>query len=680
MSIDDVLIRIVDSNAQHTPHRDIALLRELIARIRPHKPHDAVGATDNLRALSYVLDQHPAWAEGLREYIANVVVTRKLVHLLTDTGITPNQGFWGAAWHRLTEKWLPPLINDDYLKDVFGQLFDHEDDHHWVCAVGDDAWAGLFGALGFRVNQLNPAYASVTQEILGAIQVLSYRITAIGLESELVRNHPDIERFESPFLRQNDEINEYVEKYSAWLVDRQTERDDGLHVEVLLTQCEAIIVKIRRSAATQGVSVSLTRLLLRLTQSIQRLRMLLELLDSKSSEAALLISVRCLKELVVADNRKRSLSDLVSTNTELLSLQMTERAGRSGEHYVTNNRAEWLEMLRSALGAGFIVGFMATMKILFSKLLLAPFGYALLFSLNYSFGFMLIHVLHFTVATKQPAMTAALIAKSIDEGREKLHELVELVVRVLRSQFIAIIGNVALAIPTAYAIAWAWYGIYGTHLVSPDKARHLLEDIDPVYSLALPHAAIAGVCLFLSGLISGYYDNKASYGNIPERLRQLTWLKKILGEDRLKRVTDYIGNNLGALAGNFFFGVMLGTIGQLGAFFGLPIDIRHITFSSANFAFALVGLDHHISWQLALYSLSGIMLIGLVNLGVSFSLALLVALRSRRVSFGRGGKLALLILKRFRSGTRDFFFPPKDTEPVLSVAPTATSTEEDQQH
>ncbi|MFZ6649467.1 site-specific recombinase [Undibacterium sp. TJN25] len=680
MSIDDVLIRIVDSNAQQTPHRDIALLRELVARIRPRKSHDSLTATDNIRALCYVLDQHPAWAEGLRDYIANVIVTRKLVHLLTDTGITPNQGFWGAAWHRLTEKWLPPLVNDDYLKDVFGQLFDREDDHRWVGAVGDEAWAGLFSAIGFRVNKLRPAYSTVTQEILGAIQVLSYRITAIGLESELVRNHPDIERFESPFLRQNDEINDYVAGYTAWLVDRKSEREDGLHVEVLLTQCEEIIVKIRRNAAMQGVSVSLTRLLLRLTQSIRRLRMLLELLDSNSSEDAVLISVRCLKELVTADNHKSSLSDLISTNTELLSLQMTERAGRSGEHYVTNNRSEWFEMMRSAMGAGFIVGFMATIKILFGKLLLAPFGYALLYSLNYSFGFMLIHVLHFTVATKQPAMTAAVIAKSIDEGKEKLQELVELVVRVLRSQFIAIVGNVALAIPTAYAIAWAWYGIYGSHLVSPDKARHLLEDIDPVHSLALPHAAIAGVCLFLSGLISGYYDNKASYGNIPARLRQLKWLKKILGESRLNRVTAYIGNNLGALAGNFFFGVMLGTIGQLGSFFGLPIDIRHITFSSANFAFALVGLDHQMSWQVAAWSLGGILLIGMVNLGVSFSLALLVALRSRRVSFGRGGKLALMILKRFRSGTRDFFFPPRDPEPVLSVAQAATTSEDGQDH
>jgi site-specific recombinase len=187
-----------------------------------------------------------------------------------------------------------------------------------------------------------------------------------------------------------------------------------------------------------------------------------------------------------------------------------------------------------------------------------------------------------------------------------------------------------------------------------------LHDIDPIKSLALPHAAIAGVCLFLSGLISGYYDNTASYANVPARLRQLGWLRRLLGESRLQTMTTYIGNNLGALTGNLFFGVMLGSIGQLGVFFGLPIDIRHITFSSANFAFALVGLDHQMSWQLVTTSLTGILLIGIVNLGVSFNLAILVALRSRRVSFSQEKSLSGLMWRRFISAPRDFFLPPKE--------------------
>lgn len=660
MSIDTILVRIEQDNQLPTSHRDIGLLRELVAALRPKKLNNVAQAADHIRALCYLLIKQDSSRLALSTYLRNIVVTRKLVHLLTDTGITQNKGFWGAAWTAVVDKFLPPLINDDYLKDIFGQLFDHKHDHQWVSGVEDQIWLDLITVLGFSDDDIGQTNIGLIQETLSAIQVLSYRISAIGLESELVRNYPTIERFESPFLRQNDEVNDYIDSYNAWLMEKDLVRDDASPVIVLLLQCEEVVIKIRRISAVQGVSISLTRLLLSLTQSINRMRQLLKLLDSGTTKEAATITVELLKELVLADNQRHSLRELIRSNTELLSLQMTERAGKSGEHYVTGNKAEWLALLYSAMGAGFIVGFMALIKILLGKLVMAPFAYAVMYSINYSFGFILVHVMHFTIATKQPAMTAALIARSIDEGRQKLDELGELIVRVARSQFIAIIGNIALAIPTAYAIAWAWYGIFGHHLVTPEKAAHLLHDIDPINSLALPHAAIAGVCLFLSGLISGYFDNTASYANVPARLRQLTWLRRLLGEDRLTTMTTYIGNNLGALTGNLFFGIMLGSIGQLGAFFGLPIDIRHITFSSANFAFALVGLEHQMSWQVVTTSLTGIVCIGLVNLGVSFNLAILVALRSRRVSFVQERTLTGLVWRRFVTSPRDFFLPPKE--------------------
>ena len=654
MTMDHILARIQAT----PPSRDITLLRELIGVLRPDRAGNLQQATHNLRALARVLETRPDWAEGLRAYLAEVIGGRKLVHLLTDTGILQNQGYWAELWRRLNHKWLPPSVNDDYLKDVFGQVFDRTDDHRWIDGVDDDVWLDLLRAL--KLSPRGALRTAVLGELLDAIQVLSYRISAIGLEPELVRNHPAIERFESPFLRQNAEIVQFIEAWQAWLVDHQAPRHDARHIDVLLTQCEDIVSRVRRVAAQQGVSVSLTRLLLRLNQSIDRLRVLLSLLEAPTLEAAMPLAVQLFKQLVEADNRKWSLPDLFQTNTELLALQVTEHAGRTGEHYVTSTRGEWRSMLRSAAGAGFIVGFMATLKVLAARLALAPFGYAFLYSLNYSFGFMLIHVLHFTVATKQPAMTAARIAAAIDEGQKKLDELAGLVVRVLRSQFIAIVGNVIVAMPTAYAIALGWQSLTGQPLAGPEKALHLLHDLDPIHSLALPHAAIAGVCLFLAGLISGYYDNKSAYNDIPGRLRQLRWLRRLLGEARLDRVTTYIGDNLGALAGNFFFGVMLGTIGTLGFVFGLPLDIRHITFSSANFAFALVGLGHQLSPEQWVLSLSGIVLIGLTNLAVSFTLALMVALRSRRVSFGQGRTLSRLVWQRFLRSPREFFLPPRD--------------------
>lgn len=658
MSIDAILEQIASSPL--TP--DTTCLRELVDAIRPKRATQIDLATDRLRALCHLLEKRPEFATALRQYLVEIVSTRKVLHLFTDTGITLSTGFWNAAWQRLAFKILPPLANDEYMRDVFGTIFNQVDDYVWINGIDESVWLELIQTLNFQLRATKIKPDGVLNELLSALQVLSYRISAIGLESELVRNYPSIERYESPFLQQNNEINDYIKEYRDWMFDHSLPHRDSQHIDVLLAQCEEVVLKIRRTASVQGVSVSLTRLLLSVTQSIARLRTLLSLIEAPSKEEALAASLGLFKKLVYADNRKYSIADLIGSNTDLLTIQVTEHAGRSGEHYVANNRREWFEMLRSASGAGFIVGFMAMIKILFSKLLLAPFGFAFLFSLNYSLGFMLVHILHFTIATKQPAMTAALIARSLDKDKQNLDELCELIVQVLRTQFIAIIGNVSIAIPTAYGIAWAWFGITGHHFVDPNKAQHLLADIDPFTPLPLFHAGIAGVCLFLSGLISGYYDNKASYGKIPERLLQLTSMNWLFGAARWKRMTVYIGDNLGALAGNFFFGIMLGSIGQIGVFLGLPIDIRHITFSSANFAFALVGLNHQLSWQVWAISLFGIAAIGFMNLAVSFSLALLVAMRSRNVSFKQSRALLSLLGRRFAKRGRDFFFPPKDGE------------------
>ena len=83
-------------------------------------------------------------------------------------------------------------------------------------------------------------------------------------------------------------------------------------------------------------------------------------------------------------------------------------------------------------------------------------------------------------------------------------------------------------------------------------------------------------------------------------------------------------------------------------------------FSSANFATALVALDHQMSWQLALTSIGGFLSIGTVNLLVSFGLALWVALRARKSHFEHGILLFKTLGRRFLAAPVDFFIGPKD--------------------
>ncbi|WP_018152323.1 site-specific recombinase [Leeia oryzae] len=651
---------------------DARWLVQLVDLLRPSKATDVALVKDRIRSLCYLLAQRPDFRRALQDYLIKLLLDRKLVHVLTDTGIQGNRGFWSALWQRVAYRILPPETNQAYLKDLLGEVFYRKNDYIWVQGVGMETWQTLFQYVWHRQANTRKLHRHMLMETLEALQVLSYRVSAIGLEPELVRNYPDIERYESPFVRQNVETMRFIQHYHHTVVNLQDRRTDARHILVLLSQCETIMQKIRKHAATHGVSVSLTRLLLRLTQSIDRIRHLLTILDERKPAAWRQEAVQLVFGLVEADNRKFSLRDLLKTNTELLALQVTEHAGRTGEHYVTTTRSEWLSMLRSAMGAGLVIGFMAWLKILASRLDLAPFGYAALYSLNYGLGFVLIHILHFTVATKQPAMTASKIAASMDnaaaKGKQQLDELTDLCVQVARSQFIAIVGNIMVAIPVAMTIAALVGEFTGKPFANPEKIAHLLHDLDPIHSLALLHAAIAGVCLFLSGLISGYYDNKSTYNRIPERLARLGWLNRLLGARRVATVTTYIGNNLGALTGNFFFGCMLGTIGTLGYMFGLPLDIRHIAFSSANWAFSMVASGFDVPLQVALLTLAGFLMVGMVNLLVSFSLALTVAIRSRGGSFGQGRALLARLGRRFLETPLAFFVPPKaevppETEP-----------------
>lgn len=638
---------------------DVEWLKKLVAIIRPNPIKDTDQATRNILGLCQFLSKHPIERRHLQNAVLTILDSKKMLHALVNERMYQANHLWGDLFDRISRKILPPVPDMSDLRDAVGVIFDHPKDDVWVTGVTDDTWLQLFNAIGFDMREFPETHSNLIKELLNAIQYVSYQIAAVGLQPEFVRNYPRIEEFESPFSKQNEEVVEYVQLQFKYLYDTTIERVDALHIEVLLEQCESIVAKIRAAASTNGISVGLTRLLNSLEHGIDRIRQLIALLETKDVQEKQQGLIRLFKQVVQDEQTSDSVSRLWQSNTRLLTEQVTQCAGQSGEHYVTTNRQEWVSMAISSLKAGFFVGFMALIKALTSKLLLAPIGYALLYAMNYSFGFVLIHIFHGTLATKQPAMTASLIAQSYDRGKKKLKNLIELIVDVIRSQLVAIVCNILLAFPTAIAIGWAWERLAGHTLLGQEKALKMLNELDPFHGPALIYAAIAGVCLFVSGLISGYYDNKAKYNQIPSRIAHWPFLKRVMGESRAIKIADYIEHNLGALAGNFFLGIMLAFVAPIGGFLGLPIDIRHVTLSSANLGLALYELNFNVTGQYLMVLWSGVLLIGMVNLSVSFTLALWVALKSRGVTLFKDTAISGLVIKRFFQKPMDFIYPPK---------------------
>lgn len=650
------------------------LVADLISQIRPrsHTPKAArlEHAMHAIEALVHGLNNDSEKAQTIREAILSLLGKCKPISLYVDSGIQPNSGFFTEIWRRINHKLLPDAVDPAFLKDLFAEIFSHLDDEQWVLAVPDAAWLELVEVLHFEKAPAD-LITACQSNLLDAAQVLSYRISASGLEPELIRNHPELEDHASPFIVQNIELGVFLIAPAQKDNDQKgngvepvaEEQADEKHILVMLDQCREIIAKIRRGSSQTGTSIRLTFLLQRMTQQIQRLEILLSIIVSlRAGESANLAFVQLFKPLVYGECHKNDISQHWNQNMELLALRVTENASRTGEHYITETRVEYFELMRSAMGAGVIVSVMTMIKIIFADQHYPPLPEAILFSLNYGLGFVLIHILHFTIATKQPAMTAAAIAASIDasDGKTKeMDNLVTIIAQTMRSQIVAILGNVILVIPAAMLIAGLIYIASGQHFVSPEKAHQLLADIDPLHSGSFFYAGIAGICLFLSGLIAGYHDNVAVYNKIPQRLRALRWLRKLLGEEKLDRVASYIENNLGALAGNFYFGCLLGGMSAIGVLLGLPVDIRHITFSSAFAGFSAVGLDFAISAKIFLMTTLGIVLIGAMNLAVSFSLALYVAMKSRKVSFRQWRTLISTLATRLNQQPGEFFLPPK---------------------
>lgn len=655
-------------------------LIELINRVRPQNVNNTEEIRQNLQALIQALLITPSAAIDLQCYLLRLINHYKQTSLYADSGILSLDGFWNQLGQRLGAHILPLLRDETDLRDLIGKIFHQSSDQQWLESIDDELWRQLFKLLnngyGFATEK-----TAIKNELLKAITVLSYRISGIGLYPEFINAQPELSEYESPFLVQNREIIEFIEAYKKQhrsigdiAVFIPSDADQAL---VILEQCRDVVLKIRRATKRIGVSLSLTYLLALLEQCLERVEILLNLLVE--DDDLLYDSIgELLTDVVHAHYTETSVRELMRTNSELIALQVTENASKTGEHYVSTDKKSFFGMYKAAAGAGVIIAIMATLKILTARLVLAPFLHAFLYSMNYALGFMLIHVLHFTVATKQPAMTAAALASTVQRSKgsktAQIAELAALIISIIRTQFIAILGNISIAIPTAALITWLWQIGLQEPLLTHAKATTLLHSLNPFTSLAIPHAAIAGVCLFLSGLLAGYFDNMAVYRKVGPRLKAHPFLKKQLGQAKLDTFSKYIERNLGALAGNFIFGIMLGSMGTIGFILGLPLDIRHIAFASANFIQGLMSINGTPEIGLIIVSFLGVLLIGLTNLFVSFTLTIIVALRARQVRFEQWKPLAKLVFTHFTTRPIDFFWPPAQSIDIENTTNTNNSS------
>ena len=616
------------------------------------------------------LKHNPERIAFLREKLYMVFANKKKVILFTDAGLLNSVSFFKELRRRIGHQLIPDQPSQDSIQYVLNQLFYKPSDAKWLLRIPMENWKELLDILGVETFYQNDG-KTTSQQILLAIMILSQRMGGLALQTDVLRMVPEYAHLNSPFIALDDELNNLArtlakeDKPYLYIEDHEL---DYKQLNILVSQCEDFVNKADANAGKYGVNFSVNQTLLLIRQQLKRIKRLYNYLfiqkDSDMREKAIDFYL----DMVKTNSKKNNVRKLIDDSVYNITYEITNYTGKTGEHYITSTKGEYFKMLKTALWGGVIVAFMCLIKLSLSMIpdqsaFLRAFNY----SLNYAIGFVMIYLTGSTLATKQPAMTASTIAKTLEnlnvnDTKEKYKQysaFTALFTRLFRSQFIAFVGNVFGAFPVSMLLivgvsSWLGYNF------AAKKSYHLLEDLNIWHTPVFLHACIAGVFLFLSGIIAGNVASVNNFNNFYYRLSEHPFLKGFFGKERMQRVANWMQQKWPSVVSNIWFGVFMGSAWVVGDFFKLPIDIRHITFSSGNLAYGLYGVDFIISFENIIWCILGIGIIGFGNFIVSFLLSLWIALRSREVPLSELKHLAGCVWRAFRAQPRAFFLPVKE--------------------
>jgi site-specific recombinase len=595
-----------------------------------------------LEWLVRALERLPAARERFQISLHAVLSSTRAIKLLGEIGLPNDRGLLAETTDRLARSLLPEAPAPHELWRLASRIFRTSKDLEWLIPEADELLHRLADAGG-------QAWQPMRGSVYDAIAMIATRISALGM-GEAFRAH---------------EITNTVCRSPLYKLSQAAPAE----MPPIIDAARQHLDLVRDALEQHGVSIEVVYALDSIERGLERIQLLLPFVDASDD----LEPTHELRDLLAATGRglvgDRSFRQLLSDNLRLLARKVIERAGQSGEHYVTSSRREYWKMLGSAAGGGVLTCGTAMARFLVKWGHFPLFIDGLMSSIVYAGSFLVMQLLGFTLATKQPSMTAAALAGSISERRDghQLDDLVPLIARIARSQFAAAMGNISAVIVTAAAVDLLWQQLRGHPFLDAKSAHAVVASFDPLHSGTIFFAAITGGLLWVSSLMAGWFENWVVYRRLPEAIEHHPMGKRV-GKARMAKAARFLEREAAGFGGSIALGFLLGMVPVFAKFIGLPIDVRHVTLSTGSLTFAIssVGLDA-IGWGPVLAAAIGIAIIGLLNFGVSFVLALVVALRARDVTRGESAALPGAVFRRFVRRPFEFFYPPREpaTRPVM---------------
>lgn len=618
--------------------------------------------TTRLRYLLTILEKNPIWKQQTSETLRSILKDTNAFNLFCATGLPGEASFFSEAVNRFTSLALPSPPRDGDLAEVFSSLFSSIDDIQWLQRIDATTLNEIWALFSTPPSNETPANSSIGEKLKldmeESLLFLTGQVRTYGLEPQLRRRMSQGRIQTLPFFEITFSGRNLIQHLHS--KDLFTRREAISSFRETVARCRRELKEAHAHLDEYGVSVTIVYQLDRIGALLNRIEVLVRILAGENQDPKRIVLFLC--TLITELHKQRGLKSLFGENLSLISMKIAQRSAETGSHYISQTREEYLAIFSKSAGGGFITAFTALVKILIENLRhFAYFFQGMLTSVTYSVSFVWIYLAGFTLATKQPAMTANALAEKMENLESEISQesLINEIVNLIRSQVGATLGNMASVIPTVIAINVILFYLSGQSLLSTREGLAIL-DKHSAFGLSPIHAAFTGVLLWMSSIVAGWVDNWSVYREMPQAIAANRRLKKLLGPTRLQHWADSYQKNLAGWAGNVSLGFLLGMSPKILGFFGLPLDVRHVTLSTGviTFAASSVGFGVFTASQFW-WAVLGIVFIGLANISVAFFLALFVALRSRRIEGNLREMIYELVWKRFRTRPLTFFWFPK---------------------
>jgi site-specific recombinase len=588
------------------------------------------------------------------------------VTLFASAGVpSAHHGLISESMQRIVQRLLPSVHPRSDLAGLFATLFPSQRDVARILSLPPETFRQI--AELFAPPSAHGLENSTRSDMKEALCLLSTRIASRGLTAAMRQRGSGLPVDSSPFYRFVFETENFVNAADGATDSPERMQQAFVLWKAVARRCREEIDQVHLHMEKAGVSSDLVFDLRAIESSLDRMNAIVDVLAAQGAPVqteevrreSIAAGRRLFNQLAVGQLADLRLRPLLGQNLNLLARKMVERTGLGGEHYIAHSRSEYWLMWRAALGGGLLTVFTAALKMSIIGKHFPLFIEGFLVGTDYAVSFILLQVFGLVLATKQPSMTAATFAGIVrrNRGNARWVKVAEFVADITRSQLAAALGNIIAVVIGAIAFEQLWMRMFGNSYLPIKSAEHVYETLHPFKSGTAFFAILTGIILWMAAMIGGWCENFSVYHRVTEAVAEHPFGLRV-GRERLRRIANVLERDLAGWSTSIALGYLLGFTPVVASFFGLHLDVRHVTLTTGTLAlaaarFGTASFGH--DWFY--WAVGGIGIIFVLNLGVSFAIAAFVALRAYEVPAAEQKELVLYIFKAFFKSPLKFVLP-----------------------